>query len=32
VLAGSFVSPITVSKGDKIEVDYNQFGKIMCSF
>ena len=32
VLAGSFVSPIPVSKGDKIEVDYNQFGKIMCSF
>lgn len=32
VLAGSFIAPIPVSKGDKIEVDYNQFGKITCSF
>ncbi|MFK7756660.1 MAG: 2-keto-4-pentenoate hydratase [Flavobacteriales bacterium] len=32
VLAGSFIAPIPVSKGDEIEVDYNQFGKIACSF
>lgn len=32
VLAGSFISPIPVKEGDKIEVDYNQFGKISCSF
>ncbi len=32
VLAGSFIAPIPVTKGDKIEVDYNQFGKISCSF
>ncbi len=32
VLAGSFISPIPVKEGDKVEVDYNQFGKITCSF
>ncbi len=32
VLAGSFVAPVPVYPGDRIEVDYNAFGKVCCSF
>lgn len=32
VLAGSFTAPIPVKAGDKIVADFNQFGKVTCSF
>ena len=32
VLAGSFTAPIIVKQGDEIIADFNQFGKVSCSF
>lgn len=32
VLAGSFTAPIIVKGGDQVVADFNQFGKVTCSF
>jgi 2-oxo-hept-3-ene-1,7-dioate hydratase len=32
VLAGSFIRPIDVSKGDTIVADYGEFGSVSCHF
>jgi 2-oxo-hept-3-ene-1,7-dioate hydratase len=32
VLAGSFTAPIIVKAGDKVVADFNQYGKVTCSF
>jgi 2-oxo-hept-3-ene-1,7-dioate hydratase len=32
VLAGSFTAPVIVNPGDSITADFNQFGKVHCTF
>ena len=32
VLAGSFTAPIPVQKGDEVEADFGEFGKVICRF
>jgi 2-oxo-hept-3-ene-1,7-dioate hydratase len=32
VLAGSFIRPIDVGKGDTVVADYGEFGTVSCYF